>query len=125
MSAKRVRVVFVDDDDVNLITFGTLLEEASYDVTTARNVDEARALIADGGFDLAVLDMHVGKELGTALIPVLRESCPGIAVVILSGSLTTELVTGADLVLGKASDPAETLAKLDVLRRARERRGGT
>ena len=56
------KVLLVDDDEVNLMTFGMLLEERGYAVTSARTLAEARSLSAQERFQVAVLDVHVGKE---------------------------------------------------------------
>lgn len=114
MSASPMKVLLVDDDDVNLMTFGMLLEERGYAVTSARTLGEARALSAKERFHVAVLDVHVGKERSPTLVPSLLADNPAIRVVFLSGSLShEELLPGADLVLAKADDPETLLAAID------------
>jgi DNA-binding response OmpR family regulator len=111
------RVLLLDDDDVNLVTFGALLEDAGFAVVTAGSLTAARAAMALERFDLAILDVHVGNELGTTLIPEIRKAFPGIPIAILSGSLKTEDVSGADVALAKADDPARLLTRLTELMR--------
>lgn len=114
MTAPTTRVLLVDDDDVNLMTFGLLLEERGYVVTSARTLVEARALSAKERFHVAVLDVHVGKERSPTIVPSLLADNPGIRVVFLSGSLRSEeLLPGADLILAKADDPETLLAAID------------
>ena len=108
----KPRVLFLDDDDVNLLTFGALLDDAGYDVVSRSTVPDARRTANTERFDLAVLDVHVGDQLGTQLIPELRALFPRIIIVVLSGSMTERNVAGADLVLPKADDPGEALAAI-------------
>lgn len=115
----KPRVLFVDDDAMNLLTLGALLEESGYDTSTADSIARGREMVARGPYDLAILDVHLRDGFGPALIPPLRGAFPEITIAILSGSLGSEEVKGADLVLGKAGDPQELL---DRLRLALERR---
>ncbi|MEZ0230196.1 MAG: response regulator [Planctomycetota bacterium] len=117
---KGTRAILVDDDDVNLITFGAILEDEGCSVTTASSLALGRAAIAAGRFDLAVLDVHLGDGLGPDLIPELRARNPGIVVAVVSGSLGhEERIVGPDLVLAKASDPKEILAQIEAALRSR------
>lgn len=114
MTAPSNKVLLVDDDEVNLMTFGMLLEDRGYAVTSARSLGEARGLSGKERFHVAVLDVHVGKELSPSIVPSLLADSPGIRVVFLSGSLTAnELIPGADLVLAKADDPEKLLSAID------------
>lgn len=118
MNERPCQVLFVDDDDVNILTFGMLLDERGYEVTKATSLAEARAHLARGRFDLAVLDVHVGHETSPQLVPEMRLTNPGMRVVFLSGSLRhEEQLPGADLVLGKGEDPERLLAAIDEVAR--------
>lgn len=114
MTDRPCQVLFVDDDEVNILTFGMLLDERGYVVTRASSLAEARARLAERTFDLAVLDVHVGHETSPQLVPDLRRTNPDLRVVFLSGSLRhEEQLPGADLVLGKGEDPERLLAEID------------
>jgi CheY-like chemotaxis protein len=114
------RVLLLDDDDVNLMTMELLLEERGYVVRMARSLAEALALSAKERFDLAVFDVHVGKELSPTIVPQIRAAQPGVGVVFLSGSLGhREQVPGADLLLAKAEDPERVLDAIDKVARTK------
>ena len=116
MTAPAPKVLLVDDDETNLLTFGMLLEERGYAVTSARTLAEARGRSSRERFQVAILDVHVGHERSPTLVPSLVSDSPGIRVVFLSGSLShEELLPGADLVLAKADDPEKLLAAIDRL----------
>jgi CheY-like chemotaxis protein len=107
-----MRVLLLDDDEANRLTMGGVLEDAGYEVVEVRSVADARVAIARGAYDLAILDVHLSDGLGTDLLSELRQRFPAIRLAVLSGSLSSQSVPGADLVLAKASDPAEILARL-------------
>lgn len=107
-----IRTLHVDDDEVNLLTFGAILEDQGHVMTSVGSLARARAVLRDATFDLAVLDVHLGDGLGPDLIPELRARCPGIAIAVVSGSLANETIPNADVVIAKGSDPREILAQL-------------
>ena len=114
------RTLIVDDDEVNLLTTSVLVEELGHTVVTASSLAKARAALAAGTFDLAILDVHLGDGLGLDLLPEIRARSPRTVVAILTGSLRSEDVSGADLVLAKGDDPRTLLASLvGALRRGR------
>ncbi len=64
LSSKLASVLVMDDD----VAFGDFLNatlrEAGYEVRVARNVGQAKALIAQREFDVALLDMHLPDGTG-------------------------------------------------------------
>jgi DNA-binding response OmpR family regulator len=108
-----MRVLLVDDNESVRMTFAAILDDAGHAVTEADSVAAARTCLASGIFELALLDIHLGDGLGTALIPELRGAQPKIAIAVLSGGSGGERIDGADLVLAKGADPFQLLEQLE------------
>ena len=73
------------DDDWNLLKIITMrLESMDYEVTAARNEEEAKQAAATQSFDLAVIDLQLGQQDGISLMEELRPMCPGMPVIILT-----------------------------------------
>lgn len=68
----RRRVLVVDDDENNRLLLRTVLESGGYALAEA--ADSAQALVVLGAFrpHLAIIDLHLGAENGTALVTRLR-----------------------------------------------------
>jgi DNA-binding NarL/FixJ family response regulator len=116
-----VRVMLVEDHaGFRRLVAAAVDREADMEVVAqAGSLEEARRRIAPAGCDVAVLDMGLPDGVGSDLIAVLRETCPGSRVLILSASLdATNLVrakeAGVDEVLDKLVDPAEASGRSGV-----------
>jgi len=69
----QTRVPVVDDEpDLRTLCELTLLREG-YRVQTAGSLHEARAQLAEGGFDVVITDMRLPDGLGLELLRVLHE----------------------------------------------------
>jgi len=69
----QTRVLVVDDEpDLRTLCELTLLREG-YRVQTAGSLHEARAQLAEGGFDVVITDMRLPDGLGLELLRVLHE----------------------------------------------------
>jgi DNA-binding response OmpR family regulator len=55
-------------------------------VLEAERLDEARELLSRAPVDVVLLDVHVGRDDGRALLRELRKSSPGTPVALLTGS---------------------------------------
>lgn len=79
-----VRVLVVDDNRSVLDTFGRLLQQAGFLVTTApcaqSGLDAAR-----GGFDVMLLDWHLGQESGLDVLRTVRQEGISGRVVVITG----------------------------------------
>jgi len=109
------KVLLIDDSEMVRLTTGAILD--GYDVSEAESVASARAQLAAGGFDVVILDQHLGDGLGTDLIPEIRRLLPQAAVVVMSGSAAPEELRGADLVWLKGDAPEQMLVSLERLLR--------
>jgi two-component system, response regulator RegA len=114
----RYRVLLIDDSAMVRLTTAAILEDGHYDISEAASVADGRKQIAGGGFDVVIIDQHLGDGMGTDLIPDVRKLLPKACVVVMSGSAAPGELQGADLVLVKGDDPNQLLALLaEALRR--------
>jgi CheY-like chemotaxis protein len=58
-STARLRILLAEDDAVNMLAEKWMLEKFGFDVTPARNGQEALQLLADQDFDLILMDMQM------------------------------------------------------------------
>ena len=79
-------VLIVEDDPSLRLLCRVNLELEHYHVLEAETLAQAIALVGSEPIDVVLLDLHVGEELGSALLPYLRESRPEAAVCLLSGT---------------------------------------
>lgn len=108
------RVLLVDDDESNAVSFGMLLEDRGYTVQRTPSLAGALALSGANEFDLAILDVHLKDGRSPAIVPALRQRHPSLRVVFVSGSLRhAEQIPGADLVLSKGEEPDVLLDAID------------
>lgn len=89
----KVRVLLVDNHRPSLKKWAGMLRNESYDVTEASSVPGAKMLLNKGGFDVAVLDLHLERdedesdESGLNLAKAYRDSVP---IIILTGRPTLD-----------------------------------
>ncbi|HJZ54857.1 MAG TPA: sigma-54 dependent transcriptional regulator [Gemmataceae bacterium] len=77
--------LLVIDDEVSLRrTLRTALESGGHRVTEAANGAQALGALRQRRFDLAFLDLRLGKETGLELLPELIRAAPGLHVVIIT-----------------------------------------
>src|SRR5512140_2374359 len=77
--------ILIVDDDRNLLELMRMrLESANYEVTTALDEEQAKALTGDNSFDLAVIDLQLVHQDGISLMEELRLARPDLPVIILT-----------------------------------------
>jgi two-component system, NtrC family, response regulator AlgB len=77
--------LLVIDDEVTLRrTLRTALETMGHRVAEAASGSHALRQLQEGRFDLAFLDLRLGKEAGLDVLPALLEAAPHLAVVIVT-----------------------------------------
>jgi NtrC-family two-component system response regulator AlgB len=77
--------VFVIDDDVSLRrTLRTALDSMRHRVVEAGGGAQALEAVRKDRFDLALLDLRLGREKGLDLLPELLRAAPGLGVVIMT-----------------------------------------
>lgn len=97
ISMQGLTVVYVDDDEVMRVTMEALLSRAGARVLTFGHGDAALAAFADPGWtcDVLVTDYNMPRVSGLDLARSLRVSRPALAIIITTGYLSDELLTGA------------------------------
>jgi DNA-binding response OmpR family regulator len=114
------RLLIVDDEETLLLAMERYFSRIGCRVTTAREREEAGALLEHEGFDLIILDLALsrfGLE-GFDLLRDIRYSSQGTPVLILSAHVNADveadaLRRGADAVLAKPQ-PLSELARIAV-----------
>jgi CheY-like chemotaxis protein len=88
----RTRILLVDDDDVVRESVGSMLDFLGFEPVLAATGEEALALLGEGlRPSLAILDMDMPGLGGAGTLPRLRDLCPDLPVLIVTGRVT-ELV---------------------------------
>jgi putative two-component system response regulator len=80
----RHRVLIVDEDEPTRLSYGRALVEAEYECVLAASCDEARALLAERDYSLAICGLRISGDSGLDLIRALRAERPGMAVLVAS-----------------------------------------
>jgi putative two-component system response regulator len=79
------RVLIVDDDEQVRLLYGRTLVAAEYECAVAGSCSEARALLTEGDFSLAICGLRIAGESGLDLVRDIKSDRPGTAVLMASG----------------------------------------
>jgi two-component system response regulator GlrR len=93
------------------------LEASGFDVTAARDEDEARSMLADQAFDLAVIDLQLVHQDGISLMEEAHAVLPALPVIILTAhgsieSAVEAMKRGAYTYLTKPFDARELVLSI-------------
>ncbi len=108
----RPRVLVIDDEGAIRELLSLYLDSKGLEVATVRSADGARALVAQGKFDLVVLDWMLNGADGQELLHFCKAEHPHIPIVIFSSAELDEgggPGTGADAVVRKGG-PLDALS---------------
>src|SRR5262249_25346740 len=83
-------LLLVDDEEAFRKLVGQELTHAHYQVTTASNLSEARGILRERTFHLALLDVRMPDAPGLDLLGEIKEAARGTEVVMLTGHATVE-----------------------------------
>ncbi len=84
-TAKRARLLLVDDDEAACRLLAEVLEREAYSVVPALSADEALLKVAEAGpFDAVLTDLRMPHKSGLDLLRVLRERDPAALVLVLT-----------------------------------------
>ncbi len=124
-----VRILLVEDDKMIASGLQYALEAEGYAVTHAATVAAAKQRIAEGAFDLAVLDMQLPDGLGWDVQNALKGTDTAVLFVTVvddEGAMVRSLESGADDYIVKPFRLRVLLARVkSVLRRRAEGTGDT
>lgn len=121
--ADRARLLIVDDEAALRDVLARYFAHNNFDVRTAADAVQARALIAASVPDLLLVDVNMPGESGLSLARWLRETHPRVGLVMLTGAADAVdrivgLEVGADDYVTKPFETRELLARLrNLLRR--------
>jgi CheY-like chemotaxis protein len=108
-------ILMVDDNEHGLIARKNVLMQEGFVSVTATSAEAGLDLLHTHHFDLVVTDYKMGGMDGIAFIAHLRQRSPGTPVILLSGFVNPlgldERSTGADAVLSKSANEADTLVR--------------
>lgn len=94
MSTKP-RILFVDDDEVLLLTFATGLEAEGYLVDAVSSSAEALRLLANGIYPVVITDIYLDERTGLDVLKAAKDNNPNSAVIVITGQGTIETVVEA------------------------------
>ncbi|HSQ58357.1 MAG TPA: response regulator, partial [Gemmata sp.] len=83
-AAEHLNLLLIDDEASLRRTLRTALESMGHTVTEAASGKQALELVVRQRFDLAFLDLRLGKEMGLDVLPDLIRAAPGLHVVIVT-----------------------------------------
>lgn len=117
-----MRILLVEDELQLAGTLRAALERERFVVDFADRLSTAREAAALAAFELVLLDRTLPDGDGLSLVPVLRGSNPGLAIIVLSArgdvsDRVTGLNEGADDYLIKPFSLDELLARIRAVRR--------
>jgi two-component system OmpR family response regulator len=81
------RILILEDNDDLRRLYSRVLAKSAYKIYPAATLEEARALLSQGHFDVFLCDIHIGQERGTDLLREQLETLvrQGTQVVVVSG----------------------------------------
>jgi DNA-binding NtrC family response regulator len=80
----RSRILVVEDDSEMRSLLTDELSDEGYEVIQAEDGAEAALRVARESFDLVITDMRMPKIGGLALLPVVKEACPDVPVIVIT-----------------------------------------
>ncbi len=89
-SARKSRILVVDDEENVRVTTAAILEQEGYDVATASDGREALEMAARHHFELVLTDLRMDDMDGSTLIHELQQRHPSVVTVVLTGYASIE-----------------------------------
>jgi DNA-binding response regulator rprY len=111
---EKIKILYAEDNATAALIYTEILEETGYDLTIAKDGNEAWQKYEAGTWDLLLLDMDLPGKDGHELIRLVREKGDQLPIVILSSvNHNHALYEGADDYLVKGCSVDEVKARLD------------
>ncbi|CAN5371846.1 sigma-54-dependent response regulator transcription factor AlgB [soil metagenome] len=119
-----MNILLIDDDASLRKSIRLALEAMQHKVTEAYDGAQAEAILSRGLYDVALLDIRLGREQGLDLLPSLLRLAPGLDIVMITAYATIETAVeamrrGASDYLPKPFTPAQIRVVLDRVGRFR------
>ncbi len=119
-----MNILLIDDDPHLRKTLRLAFETLRHTVVEAADADQAHEVLGRGMYDVAFLDLNLGRDQGLDLLPSLLRLAPGLAVVVITAYATIETAVeamrrGAFDYLPKPFTPDQLRLVLDRVRRIR------
>jgi two-component system phosphate regulon response regulator PhoB len=111
-------ILAIEDDWTVRTVLEHTLRSAGYDIDLVPAISDARELLAEGDYDLVLLDLNLPDGSGLDLLRDIRKELgAGVPVLVLSGLRQEEVVVrglelGADDYVTKPFSPPELLARV-------------
>src|ERR1022692_3199724 len=90
-----MNILIIDDEASLRRTLRMTLEAMSHQASEADGAGRALALLGHHQFELAFLDLRLGREQGLDLLPELLRLAPGLSVVVITAHATIETAVEA------------------------------
>src|SRR5262245_7600584 len=90
-----MNVLLIDDDPNLRKSLRLALETMNHRVTEACDGTQAQDFLGHGQFDIAFLDLRLGREKGLDVLPALLRLAPGMPVVVVTAYATIETAVEA------------------------------
>jgi len=79
------RILFIDDEGDWRFVAGSCLEDAGFQVVTAKDQAEALKRMEDAALDGIVLDLNLAGQNGLLLMELLKQKHPGVPILVYTG----------------------------------------
>ena len=89
------KILIVDDEPKMCESLRILFGTKGYDVSTAGSGEEAREILQNGGFDVALVDMVIPETDGHQLMDLINEKNPDTDVIVITGNDSLDFAIGA------------------------------
>ncbi len=109
------RILIVDDERSIRLTLKAFLEKDGYQVETAEDEETAMAILHDREVDIVVSDIILPRVSGVQLLQRIRETCPEVLVIMMTGEPTLETASES-LRLGAVDYLQKPVGKTDILK---------
>jgi CheY-like chemotaxis protein len=121
MASKRRTLLCIDDHETSLAGWCLYLQNAGYDVQTARTPQEGLELLAVRPIDLVLLDYVMPGMNGREVAAVMKRIKPDVRIVMFSGVFLSEAAQAdADAFVEKGQHPVAVVHKIEELLGERE-----
>ena len=89
------KILFIDDEPGRYEDLRVLYDSKGYDVTTAGSGEEAREIIQERRFDVALLDMEIPDTDSHQLMDLINQKNPDTDVIVIIGDASLDFAKGA------------------------------